>query len=175
MKEKPDILAQYFKWHHNPSKGDSVVLPAFGEEVSAWWGSVQPGWRYKNEQAAISKNDYSYILAGGKKGIFLIILCLAWWDRAHGRDVGKEMARRRETARVSGKDDTTLDFSDLFEHDYKWFNIVNDLTFVLELAQAWPVPGEGTPDHTGETPARGKRAAGGGGASPRKLKKLKSA
>jgi hypothetical protein len=171
MREKPEILKDYFKWRHDPSKGDAIVLPEFGAEVSGWWRKIQPEWRYKDEHSANNKNDYSYILAGGKKGVYLLILCLAWWDRAHGRGMEREKARRRETARVAGKDDTSLDFTDMLDHDRAWFNIVNDLTFVLELAQGWPVPGEGTPKAAEATPARRKRAAEGGDTSSRKKKK----
>ena len=134
MAKKPEVTKDYFKWHHNPTKGDSVTVPEFGNEVSVWWGSIQPKWRYKSEHSSSNRNDYSYILAGGKKGVFLLILCLAWWDRAHGRNMEAEKDRRREGARATGKDDTTLDFSDILEHEWKWFNIVNDLITVLELA-----------------------------------------
>ena len=34
----------------------------------------------------------------------------------------------------------TLDFGDLPDHDISWFNIVNDLIFVLEHAKDLPVP-----------------------------------
>ena len=170
LKRKPDVLTTYFKWHHNPSKGDSIELPGFGEEVSAWWGSIQPEWRYKDERAASARNDYSYILAGGRKGVFLLVLCLAWWDRAHGKDMEREIARRRETARADGKDDATLDYGDLLEHEYKWFNIVNDLITVLEFAQGSPVPCEGTPDNVGATPTRRKRTVEGDTSSRKKKK-----
>jgi len=70
--------------------------------MSTWWGSIQPPWRYKDEYPRDSRKDYSYILAGGKKGVFLLILCLAWWDRAYGRGIEVEKARRREAARAAG-------------------------------------------------------------------------
>lgn len=174
MSKKPEILKGYFKWHHNPSKGDEIILPEFGDEMAVWWANLQPSWRYKDEFATASGNDYSYILAGGKKGVFLLVLCLAWWDRAHGRNLEKEKDRRREAARAAGKDGNTLDFGDLHEHEYKWFNIVNDLIFVLELAQGWPVPGESTPDAAGSSPTKRKRAAKGSANSPRKKQKQKS-
>ena len=177
LKNKPEILKGYFKWYHNPIKGDSVALPGFGDEVSAWWSSLQPEWRYKDESSDNLK-DYSYILAGGKKGIYLLILCLAWWDRAYGRNMELEKARRHEAARDSGIDDTKMTFEDLHDHEYWWFNIVNDLIFVMELAQGWPIAGEGTPAGTAMitpariAPARKKRAAeSGSGSSPRKKKK----
>lgn len=172
MKKKPEILKDYFKWHHNPSKGSSAVLPGFGDEVSVWWMSVQPKWRYKDEDPHKSRNDYSYMLAGGKKGVFLLILCLAWWDNAHGRDMEREKVRRREAAKAAGKDDTTLDFGDLPEHDAKWFNIVNDLIVVLELAQGWPVPGEDIPGAVEAAPARRKRAVERADLTSRKKKKV---
>ncbi|KAF9642316.1 hypothetical protein BDM02DRAFT_3193503 [Thelephora ganbajun] len=156
LKEKPGILKDYFKWHHNPSKGNSVILPEFGDEISIWWSSFQPKWRYKNEYPPNDRRDYSYILAGGKKGVFLLILCLAWWDRAHGRDIEKEKVRCCEAARDAGIDKTALNFDDLLEHDRRWFNIVNNLIFVMELAQGWPVPGESTSSAAGVTPTRKK-------------------
>ena len=162
MKNKPKTVQEYFRWYHNPSKWDSVALPKFGDEVSAWWISLQPEWRYKNELPTSNGNNYSYIIAGGKKGVFLLILCLAWWDRAYGRDLEKEKAKRREAARAAGKGDAMLDFGDLQEHETKWFNIVNDLIFVLELAQGWPVPGEDIPGTKKATPGQRKRTAEGG-------------
>lgn len=172
MKKKPEVLKDYFKWHHNPSKGDSILLQEFGDEVSVWWTNLQPKWRYRNEHLPESRNDYSYILAGGKKGVFLLVLCLAWWDRAHGRDMENKKDQRRKAARAAGKDDAALDFSDIPDHEAKWFNIVNDLIVVLELAQGWPVPVVGASGPVEAVPARKKRAAEGGGATSRK--KVKS-
>jgi len=173
LKEKPAILGGYFKWYHNPSKGDSVVLPEFGDETSLWWSSFQPKWRYHNEYPPDRQKDYSYILAGGKKGVFLLILCLAWWDRAHGRNLEEEKARRREAARAAGMDKTAaINLSDLREHEPRWFNLVNDLIFVMELAQGWPVPGGDISGVEGVAPAQKKRAAkGSASTSPRKKKK----
>ena len=172
-------MGDYFKWDHNPAKGDLIVLPGFGDETSVWWSSLQPKWHYKNEASSALSNDYSYILAGGKKGVYLLILCLAWWDRAYGRNAELEKARRREAARTAGIDDTTLNFNDLREHDSRWFNIVNDLVFIMELAQSWPIPGGGAPTNTPVVtppriaPARKKCAAEPSDSSlPRKKKKV---
>ena len=171
MKLKPGILKDYFKWHHTPSKGDSITLPDFGDEMVAWWGSVQPKWRYKNEYPPDCQKDYSFILAGGKKGVYLLILCLAWWDREYGRNLEKE--RVRLAGRGARKDDTTLDSNELLIHEYKWFNIVNDLICVMELAQGWPVPGDGT-SATTVTPTRKRRMAGKSEASSPQKKKARS-
>jgi len=135
--KRPEIVGAYFKWHHEPTKGNSVELPKFSREVELWWSAIQPEWRYRNETP---ESDYSYILAGGQKGVFLFILCLAWWDRAYGRDMGREKAERHAAAQTAGKDTTNLDFSDIPDHDISWFNIVNDLIFVMERAKDLPVP-----------------------------------
>ena len=148
-------------------------MPEFGDEMSVWWGSIQPKWRYKDEYPPDPRKDYSYILAGGKKGVFLLILCLAWWDREFGRSREKEKDRRCKAARAAGRDVATLNFDDLHEHDCKWFNILNDLIFVMELAQRWPVPGDGT-HAVAVTPVRKKRAAEQSESpSPRKKSKSK--
>ena len=140
--------------------------------MSVWWSSIQPEWRYREEHSSDDRKDYSYILAGGKKGVFLLVLCLAWWDRAYGRNLEEEKTRRREAARAAGTDEAAVDFSDLHEHEYKWFNIVNDLLFVMELAQGWPAPGESTSGAVGVVPVRRKRGAeqGEGSASQKKKK-----
>ena len=164
--ERPEIIGAYFKWHHEPTRGNSVVLPTFRREVELWWSAIQPEWRYKNETP---KSDYSYILAGGQKGVFLFILCLAWWDRAYGRDMEREKAERRAAAQTAGKDATTLDFSDIPDHDYSWFNIVNDLIFAMERAKDLPVPIKGE-----KTTRRRKRTTEGSLLPQKRAKKTKA-
>lgn len=173
MKDKPEILKDYFKWHHNPSKGDSIVLPQFAEEVSAWWYSLRSQLRRKNELSTDNCNDldYSFILAGGKKGVFLLVLCLAWWDRAYGRDLEKTKNERRAAARAAGKDDTMLCFDDLPAHNCSWFNILNDLISILDHAHSLPVPINGTSKGAGAVSGRRKRAAEEVGTPSRKKKK----
>ena len=170
LKEKPRALGDYFKWYHAPSRDYSIELPSFSDEVLAWWGGIQPEWRYKNEYLPDNRNDYSFILAGGKKGVFLIILCLAWWDRAYGQGIERERVRRQEAARAAGKDDLNLE--DLLDHDDSWFNTVNDLIFVMERAQSWPVPGDGTQAVTVAPAGKKRAAARGGNRSSRKKAKL---
>lgn len=171
LTNKPKILAEYFKWHHNPSKGDSIVLPEFGEQVALWWTSIQPDWRYKDECSPGNNNDYSYVLAGGKKGIFLIILCLAWWDREYARNLERKKAERHAAVPGAAENDTTLVPGNPSDHDPSWFNILNDLIFVLELAQGWPVPAKDSPETTGVVSGRRKRGAEGAITPPRKKKK----
>ena len=163
---RPGIIGSYFKSHHEPSKGKLVVLPSFREEVELWWSGIQPEWRYRNETP---ERDYSYILAGGQKGVFLFILCLAWWDKAYGRDMEREKAECRAAAQAAGKDVTNLDFSDILDHDYSWFNIINDLIFVMERAKDLPVPSKD------QTAARRRKRTTEESSPPRKkAKKSKS-
>lgn len=173
MKDKPEVLKDYFKWHHNPSRGDSIVLSQFAEQVSNWWYGLRSQSRRKSQLPTGNRddNDYSFILAGGKKGAYLVILCLAWWDRSYGRYLEEAKDKRRAAARAAGKDDTTLDFDDLPVHDHRWFNILNDLIIVLERAQACPIPINGTSKNTTVVPRGRKRPTGEDGASPRKKKK----
>lgn len=157
------------------------MLPEFGKEVMLWWASIQPEWRHQVDTSP-NNHDYSYILAGGKKGVFLLILCLAWWDRAFGKNLDGVKTERRVAAQAAAKDEATLDFSDLPIHDADWLKIINDLIFVLELAQGWPVPTKGTPETpgvasgrkevTGVVSGRKKRATEGASTSSRKKKKL---
>lgn len=172
MKNKPEILKDYFKWHHNPAKGDSIALPQFADEVSLWWYGLRSQSRRKNELSTDDRDDYSFILAGGKKGVFLVILCLAWWDRAYGRGLEKTKAERRAAVQAAGMDDTTLNFDDLPVHDLSWFNILNDLIIVLEHAHSWPVPMKDTSKTKEVATGRKKRAAEDSDASSRK--KVKS-
>lgn len=79
----------------------------------------------------------------------------------------REKAERRAAAQAAGKEDTTLDFGDLPDHDISWFNIVNDLIFVLEHAKDLPVPIREAEETTG----RRKRAAEGGDVLSRKKSK----
>ena len=169
--KKPKILGEYFKWRHNPSKGYSIVVPEFGEEVMLWWTSIQPEWRSSRETSPDDHNDYSYMLAGGKKGVFLILLCLAWWDRAYAQNVGRLKAEHLAAVEAAAKDDVTPDLCNLPDHDPSWLTIINDLIFVLELAHGWPTPTKGPPEATGVVSGRRKRAADGANTAARKKKR----
>jgi hypothetical protein len=74
----------------------------------------------------------------------------------HGRELEKEKVKHHEAARAAGIDETVVNLDDMCEHESKWFNIVNDLVFVMEVAQDWPAPSESTPGTVGATTAWGK-------------------
>ena len=169
MNSRPEILGEYFKHRHNPSRGNSVALPEFGEEVALWWSGMQPEGRYKDE-ASLEDKDFCFVLAGGKKGLFLFILCLAWWDKAYAWHVEGMKVERREAAQASGEENTNLDIGNLPDHDYSWFNILNDLIYVLERAQGSPISAQEISKIKEAAPKTRKRAAKASD-SPRKKRK----
>ena len=133
------------------------MLPGFGEEVALWWSSMQPKGRYR-DKGSLKDEDFSFVLAGGKKGLFLFILCLAWWDKAYAWNMERARAKYREAVETSGDGNTNLGITDLPDHDYSWFNILNDLIYVLERAQGSLIPDREAPGTELVTPQTKKRA-----------------
>ncbi|KAF9777388.1 hypothetical protein BJ322DRAFT_1025784 [Thelephora terrestris] len=120
QKSRPSKIKEYFQYAHDPSRGDRLTVPDFGEEVAGWWKEIQPEWRSAAQSPSQSRTTWSYILSGGSKGVFLVVMCLAWWDRAHARYL-----------------ETMEETSDgLPEHDADWLRIVEDFTFVMEKARS---------------------------------------
>ena len=127
-----------------------------------WWRTIQPEWRRSGQNPPQGPTEWSYILSGGSKGLFLVIMCLAWWDRAHARYLEEEKDARKIEARAGG---VPPNFDNLPDHDPEWSRIVDDVAFALGKAQACSIPGRGvsTPSHrakrqreTEPTPSRKK-------------------
>ena len=72
----------------------------------------------------------------------MIIMCLAWWDRAHAWYLEEVKNAHRIEAEVVGR---TANFDDLPDHDAEWLDIVNDVAFVMDKAQNCDVPTRGMP------------------------------
>ena len=138
---RPSKIKEYFQYAHQPSRGDTLKVPDFGAEVAEWWEKIQPEWRRSKHDPPQDPNRWSYILSGGSKGAFLVILCLAWWDRSHERHIEEQKRARRSEAGASG---VTATFVDIPDHDAGWLNIVNDVAFVMQKARDCPVPARGT-------------------------------
>ena len=138
---RPSKIKEYFQYAHQPSRGDSVTVPGFGVEVAGWWRTVQPEWRRSGQDLPQDSTQWSYVLSGGSKGMFLVVMCLAWWDRAYARYLEEEKDARKIKARAAG---IPPSFDDLPDHDPEWLNVVNDVTFVFGKAQGSDVPGRGT-------------------------------
>ena len=138
--DRPSKVKEYFQYAHQPSRGDSLAVPGFGVEVTNWWKRIQPEWRCANKEPPQNPTGWSYILSGGSKGAFLVIMCLAWWDRAYARHREEESARRIRTE-VSG----VANFDDLPDHDKEWLDIVDDVAFVMEMAKNCEIPTRGLP------------------------------
>ena len=99
--------------------------------MAGWWERIQPGWRGAGEDPPQGTSTWSYILSGGSKGAFLIIMCLAWWGRAHSR-------YREENGTADGA-------SAIPDHDPEWLKTIKDVTFVMESAQHCNIPTRGAP------------------------------
>ena len=50
LKDRPSKIADYFRYAHHPLQGKNLTVPSFGEEVVAWWNSIQPDWRRAGEE-----------------------------------------------------------------------------------------------------------------------------
>ena len=107
--------------------------------MTKWWETIQPDWRRSASDLPQSTDQWSYILSGGSKGAFILVLCLAWWDRAYGRHLEEQKTRRAE-AEATG---AAGSFADLPDHNAEWLRIVNDVAFVMQKAQDSQVPGRG--------------------------------
>ena len=108
--------------------------------MAKWWKRIQPEWRDSKQDLPESPGQWAYILSGGSKGAFLVILCLAWWDRAYERHLEKQKKARRVEAEAAG---VIANFDDLPDHDAQWLDIVNDVTFVMSKAQHCDIPRPG--------------------------------
>ncbi|KAF9779415.1 hypothetical protein BJ322DRAFT_1113226 [Thelephora terrestris] len=137
--DRPPKISEYFQYAHRPSRGDTVVVPGFGTEVVSWWGKIQPEWRRSGQDPPRGSSAWSYVLSGGSKGLFLVLMCLSWWDRAHARYLEGEKARRIEAVGAG----VTPNFDDLADHDPEWLRVVDDLSFVMAKAQDCDVPKRG--------------------------------
>jgi len=93
---------------------------------------IQPEWRWTGEDPPQGSSTWSYVLSGGSKGAFLIILCLAWWDRAYTRSLEEKGA--------AGGVNTNIP-----HHDPEWLKVVEDVAFVMEKARGCKVPTRGVP------------------------------
>ena len=154
-------IKEYFQYAHLPSRGDDLTVPDFGGEVTGWWKALQPEWRRSAQDPPQSRTSWSYILSGGSKGVFLVVMCLAWWDRAHARSLDEKKGARQVGAEAPG---ATKGLGDRPDHDADWLEIVRDVTSVMEKAQNCDVPTRGMP-----SPGRGaKRKREPEPAAPRK-------
>ena len=129
---------------------------------------IQPEWRRAAQDLPQSPTAWSYILSGGSKGAFLVVMCLAWWDRAHARYV-----KETKKARLIKAEDTgvTANFDDLPDHDPKWLEVVSDVVLVMENAQDSEIPAQGMPSPSRRT----KRKREPEPAAPRKRSVVRTA
>ena len=145
---RPSKIKEYFQYAHQPSRGNTLMVPGFGVEVANWWKAIQPEWRHSEEEPPLGPTTWSFILSGGSKGTFLIVMCLAWWDHAHARYREEENARRIK-AEAAGVIANFDDFPP--NHDTEWLKIVEDVAFVMEMARNCDIPTRGQPSPSRRT------------------------
>ena len=77
------------KYARDFSRGFEVNAEAFGANVVKWWLTIQPTTRkawppsYEPLPEGFSFKYFDY---GGPNGVFLVVLCLAWWANALNGD-----------------------------------------------------------------------------------------
>ena len=59
----------------------------FSQEWWAWWSSLQPDSRTREDEPTIQM-DWGKLSKPGKNGFLLVILSLAWWGKVSNRDEG---------------------------------------------------------------------------------------
>jgi len=51
-----------------------------------WWSKIQPQWRdtgsWPFPQEDATGEDWGHLLEGGKDGLFIVVVSLAWWIHA---------------------------------------------------------------------------------------------
>ena len=93
---RPSEVSSWFK-NGRPFVGKNVPnidsIKTFEAKWITWWSAAQPLWRdTKNWPFAKGKGaakDWGHLPDGGKDGLFLIVVSLAWWVYARGPEESK--------------------------------------------------------------------------------------
>ena len=83
---RPKEIPIWFKFGRRFA-GKSVPAISSIEEFEAkwveWWTAGQPQWRdiqnWPFAKRDATRNDWGHLLEGGKDGMFLVVVSLAWW------------------------------------------------------------------------------------------------
>ena len=81
----------------------------YGDQWVKWWTAAQPEWRRAEgwpfpRDDDTDVGDWGQLFAGGKDGLFIVVMSLSWW--AHTRDPDVD----------SGIDDAVHDVSWVIKH-----------------------------------------------------------
>ena len=103
-----------------------------------WWRTIQLEWCHSGQNPPQGPTEWSYILSGGSKGLFLVIMYLAWWDHTHAQYLDEEKDACKIKARAGG---VPPNFDNLPDHNPEWSRIVDNVAFTLGKAQACSILG----------------------------------
>ena len=95
-KPRPEELSWWFRIGRRQftKKGLPTIksVQEFEQKWIQWWTAAQPHWRVTQdwpfEKGDVAGEDWGDLLEGGKDGIYLFIVSLAWW--IHARDPAEE-------------------------------------------------------------------------------------
>ena len=95
-KPRPKEISWWFQIgrRHFTEKGLPKIksIKEFELKWTQWWSAAQPLWRVTQdwpfEKGGIVDKDWGKLPIGGKDGIYLFVVSLAWW--IHARDPAEE-------------------------------------------------------------------------------------
>jgi hypothetical protein len=83
---RPEEISLWFKWGRRlAGKGIPVInlVEEYQEKWIEWWSAAQPQWRNTEDwpfnREDVTGKDWGRLLDGGKDGMYLVIVSLAWW------------------------------------------------------------------------------------------------
>lgn len=96
---RPDEVSWWFQHGRRGYEGNNIPtissIGAFETSWIKWWKAVQPQWRdtqnWPFEKDDATGKDWGNIPNGGKDGIFVIVISLAWWVSAPGSSGGSKL------------------------------------------------------------------------------------
>ena len=83
---RPEEISLWFKWGRRlTGKGTPVInsIEEYREKWIEWWSAAQPQWRdtedWPFDKEDVTGKDWGHLVDGGKDGMYLVIVSLAWW------------------------------------------------------------------------------------------------
>jgi len=94
MFSRPDQVGWWFRIGcRNFKKLPSIPsLPNYEKFWICWWSSLQPDWRCIGDWplACDAGGTWDKLLIGGKDGLFIVVMTLAWWITEYTNSGGED-------------------------------------------------------------------------------------